>query len=239
MTVARVVFSGKDTSNRVNLWVTDGTSAGTSELTVTGVGSSGLLVSGTPDFTKLGGKVLFAGEDSNFRVNFWETDGTVAGTAELTIPGQYSFGLKPSDFTVFGSRALFAGYDSSVDYNLWITDGTATGTSELNVGGASSSGLIYFYKSPDFTVLGTKALFMGYDTNARLNLWVTDGTVSGTSEVQVANASASGLLYNQAPDFTVLGNKVLFAGSDNNSHYTLWVTDGTTAGTSELSSPQA
>src|SRR5690242_19400714 len=60
MTTARVVFYGKDAANRVNLWVTDGSSAGTSELTVTGVSSGGLFSSGIPDFTILGGTALSA-----------------------------------------------------------------------------------------------------------------------------------------------------------------------------------
>ena len=121
--------------------MTDGTASGTSELTVAGADSSGLLYNVTPDFAVLGGEALFAGDDANGRANLWVTNGTVAGTAELTVAGQYSFGLQPSYFTVFGNEVLFAGYDANVHNNLWVTNGTQAGTSELNVAGASSGGL--------------------------------------------------------------------------------------------------
>src|SRR5207237_1402628 len=93
--------------------------------------------------------------------------------------------------------------------------------------------------SPDFTVLGGKAVFMGIDASSHFSLWVTDGTVAGTSEVQVAGASSSGLLFDRNPGFTVVGNKALFAGRDAGNDYGLWVTAGTAAGTSELTSNSA
>jgi ELWxxDGT repeat protein len=55
MAKLQVLFEGTDSLNRKNLWVTDGTAAGTSELTITGVSSSGLLSAGDPDFTALAG----------------------------------------------------------------------------------------------------------------------------------------------------------------------------------------
>ena len=40
---SRAVFSGLDASDHINLWVTDGTAAGTSELTPAGAYYYGLL----------------------------------------------------------------------------------------------------------------------------------------------------------------------------------------------------
>src|SRR5262249_34781723 len=66
-------------------------------------------------------------------------------------------------------------------------------------------------------------------------LWVSDGTSSGTTEVQLPNA---------APNFAIdpqgianVGNKVIFAGLDQNGQRDLWLTDGTPAGTSEIPLP--
>jgi hypothetical protein len=189
--MTKAVLAGHDASGKLNLWVTDGTSAGTSELGITGVASAGILAFGNPDLTFFGGEVLFAGEDSAGHVNLWVTDGTLAGTVELVPAGAYFYGLfdnnsSSSYFTLLGSKALFEGVDASGHNNLWVTDGTSAGTSELVVAGAYISGLIHQYASPDFTVLGSKLLFIGQDTSGHLNLWVTDGTAAGTSEVQVA-----------------------------------------------------
>jgi ELWxxDGT repeat protein len=85
MTGSRAVFSGLDASSNSNLWVTNGTSAGTSELAVSGANSGGLfnLHYFSAGFTVLGGKVLFVGQDTSGNANLWVTDGAETGTSEL------------------------------------------------------------------------------------------------------------------------------------------------------------
>src|SRR5262249_55676845 len=116
MTTLRAVFKGDDASGRIGLWVTDGTSGGTSEPTVPGAYSGGLFFNGSvdfdPDFTVIGARALFAGTDASGDVNAWVTDGTSAGTSELTIAGSYPAGLFREtgifpafpNFTALGSR---------------------------------------------------------------------------------------------------------------------------------------
>jgi ELWxxDGT repeat protein len=72
---------------------------------------------------------------------------------------------------------------------------------------------------------------MGTDPTLGNQLWVTDGTDSGTHELTgITNAGA-----NFSPgDFTTFGNKALFAGTDANGAGALWITDGTASGTQEL-----
>ena len=63
--------------------ITNGTEAGTSELSVRGAYSGGLFdwsTSPNPEFTALGKLVLFEGEDSNGDVGLWVTNGTVVET---------------------------------------------------------------------------------------------------------------------------------------------------------------
>jgi ELWxxDGT repeat protein len=129
-----------------------------------------------PSFTILGGKVLFAGADSNGNENLWVTDGTASGTSELSVTGTGSLfnkGYLPS-FTVLGGKALFA---TDVQTELWVTDGTAAGTSELSVAGGGP-----LYPS-GLTVFGSEVLFEGIDANGLDVAWVTDGTAAGTSEL--------------------------------------------------------
>ena len=83
--VQRIIFEGLGASNDPGLWVTDGTAAGTYELSVTGVSSTGLDPS---DFTPYNGKVLFQGNDASDNSGLWVTDGTAAGTFELSVNGR-------------------------------------------------------------------------------------------------------------------------------------------------------
>jgi hypothetical protein len=80
--------------------------------------------------------------DTSDQDGLWETDGTAAGTSELTpIGGANPPGLEPLDITPFGGEVLLAGWDSSEEYGLWVTNGTAAGTYELTgVAGAQRTG---------------------------------------------------------------------------------------------------
>jgi hypothetical protein len=234
----KAIFEGKDASDHLNLWTTNGTAAGTSELTIAGASTFGLLSDADesppdPYFTVLGAKALFAGADRTNHNGLWVTDGTAAGTTELAGGDLFQFTINP-DFTVLGSKMLFMGTErtaTAFNENLWVTDGTAAGTSQLMVADAYSLGLLAGDDTPDthFITLGTKALFTGENASGHEGLWVSDGTTAGTSELTIA-----GMGFNEDPDFTVIGNKVLFDSTDASGHPNLWVTDGTVAGTSEL-----
>ena len=67
MTTSRAVFEAYDASGHFSLWATDGTPAGTSELTVSGAAPLGYSKAlPIPDFTVVGGRALFEGEDASF-----------------------------------------------------------------------------------------------------------------------------------------------------------------------------
>jgi ELWxxDGT repeat protein len=97
-----VLFEGIGALDTYGLWVTDGTAAGTHEVTgISGANSTSGLAPG--DMTVFNGKVLFSGIDANNDTGLdnglWVTDGTAAGTYELTgISGTYLI-LAPSDLT--------------------------------------------------------------------------------------------------------------------------------------------
>lgn len=189
-----IIFAGTDGVGRdgnTNLWVTDGTAAGTKELIVPGAQSDGgLFWKGEiedPVITVLGSKILLAGlNNDSATIDLWVTDGTVSGTKDLRVPGVGFGGLAPSHITTFGNKAIFAGFDSSGFPNPWVTDGTLGGTHELVPPG---SDILKpddrFGIDPDFTVLGNKVLFVGQNLagEASRDLWVTDGTPTGTKEI--------------------------------------------------------
>jgi ELWxxDGT repeat protein len=188
-----------------------------------------------PDLTVFNNEVLFNGLDTAGNNGLWVTDGTAAGTREITgISGVNTWGLNPQDLTAFGNEVLFNGTDASGNHGLWVTNGTAAGTHELTgIKGANSGGLFTGFP-PDFTVYKNEVLFEGTDTKGRVGLWVTNGTEAGTHEltgIKGANTSGSGL---NPEDLTVFNNEVLFRGVDASGQIGLWTTNGTVAGTHEL-----
>ncbi len=70
-------------------------------------------------------------------------------------------------------------------------------------------------------------------------LWMSDGTTSGTFEIgglKDAGVSGANATAGLTPtNLTVSGGDVYFTALDSNAKYGLWETDGTTAGTHELS----
>jgi ELWxxDGT repeat protein len=235
----KVLFSGYDSSFDEGLWVTDGTVAGTYELTgISGANSHGILsgvVQQNPtlyNMVVLNGEVLFAGLDASNHVGLWTTNGTAAGTSELTGITAAANSFDPQDLTVFNGEVLFNGFDSSFKEGLWVTNGTASGTYELTgISGASSfTGMDPYNLTP----FNNEVLFEGQGSDGQVGLWVTNGTVPGTYELTgISGANAYGL---HPTDLTVFTNEVLFNGVDSNGDgkYGLWVTDGTAAGTYEL-----
>jgi ELWxxDGT repeat protein len=66
-------------------------------------------------------------------------------------------------------------------------------------------------------------------------LWETNGTVAGTHEITgISGANSAGIFHGINPDLVAFNNEVLFAGLDASNQTNLWVTNGTAAGTYEL-----
>ena len=175
---SKVLFAGEDANGHVNLWETDGTSAGTSELAVGGAPSSGLLSGADHDFTVLGSKVLFQGGGPDF--GLWITDGTAAGTSELTVAGASSFGLTPSDITVFAAATTAPQGDFNGD-----------GTSDILL--QNSSGNLVDWELNGTSVIGTAIV-----TNPGPS-WHVVGTGDyngdGFSDIRLQNSSGKAFIW--------------------------------------------
>jgi len=239
-----VIYGALDDDFNQELWKTDGTAAGTVEITLGLNADEGGI---NPRFlTLLGEQVFFEGTNASGKFGLWVTDGSAEGTHEITgIANANPDGLGPGYFTAFGHKLLFRG-DAGVSGNhvpgLWITDGTAKGTVEIggvgnkHIANAYSGGLLP--SDPNFTVFGDSVLFNGRDKAGNIGLWETDGTAKGTHELapikgafKVGNPGSD----IQPRDFAVLGKKVLFAGADQqDTPGSLWITNGTAKGTVEI-----
>jgi len=212
------------------LWVTDGTAAGTALVRD--------LCDGPCDadpreptvsyFTDFYGVATFTAATPDGRRALWRSDGTPEGTARLTPPGvTASTGIQ---LTFFGDNP-FAASDAAFGDEIWTTGGTPETTaiwrdlqSEEDIGS---------YPLP-VAAAGSKLLFTGFDPLHKRQLWTSDGTEAGTVRIPVLAPN---------PDFfkppaASLGEKAVFVARGRGAAKTaLWGTDGSAAGTVPLTPP--
>ncbi len=189
------------------LWSTDGTEAGTEQITS---GNIWNLVAGE--------NVLYFDKDGAL----WKSDGTVAGTALVSS-------LNPGIIETIGDVAYFNASGGGLGLELWRSDGTAEGTflvKDINPGILNSdpNGLI--------NVNGT--LFFSARTSVGEELWKSDGTTAGTVMVKdiIPGSTSSDPRF-----LTNFNNQLYFVATRaSGGGGALYRSDGTAAGTVAIES---
>jgi len=186
----RLIFTADDGQGR-ELWVSDGTSAGTTLLL--DLDSSPASTNPT-EFHEVNGRVVFQSSAGNAATDgLWATDGTIAGTQRIStveVAGDIFFydGRGSAYAEVVESLGLmfFAGR-SAAEIDLWVTDGTAAGTKrviDLNIGNSDFPAML--------RAGNNELLFAAEDGDFRAKLWRTDGTAAGTTLVKDINPAGFG-----------------------------------------------
>ncbi len=217
----KLFFTGFDPINGFELWVSDGTEAGTNIVKDI---TPGFDSSNPDNLTVMGDKLFFQASDPINGNKLWVSDGTEAGTNIVKDITSGFDSSHPDNLTVVGDQLFFTANDSSSDYELWVSDGTEAGTNlvqDINPGFDSSN----FH---NFTAIGDKLFFTGFDDINGTELWVSDGTEAGTNLVQDINPGSDSSYLGR---FTVVGDQLFFEASDPINGTELWVSDGTEAGT--------
>lgn len=221
----RVLFAAADGVHGKELWVTDGTSAGTSLLLDIHPGWWGQL---EREIAAAGGLLFFrSGPDydeltaqDRFGVELWRTDGTGAGTYRVgdLYPGPKS--SDPSHLTAVGGSLFFYARDED-GRRLFITDGSRSGTRSID-------------GVPQRNLVGTKKYaFFRTGTRARCELWRTDGSESGTLMVSEHDDADRYDSTYRACKPNGLVNDLVFYQADHQ----LWRSDGSPEGTFALLRP--
>ena len=171
----RVFFSADDSVAGRELWVSDGTDAGTSRIRDI---RSGGKSSYPTALVANGGLLYFNAYDGSDR-ELWVSDGTEPGTREAVNlagdAGSSSFG----EAAGVGTLLYLTGYTAS-GQQLWTSDGG--GIEIIPVATAGLAGL---------TRVGTRVYFMGFNSyDAVSELWTSNGTVAGTHTVPAAPPAA-------------------------------------------------
>jgi ELWxxDGT repeat protein len=257
----RLFFSGHTFTHGLELYMSDGTSAGTARVKDIAPGAADAI----PRFlVACDERLFFAANDGTHGEELWVSDGTAAGTSMvLDIAPGLTYG-RPETIVPLHGKVLFSAYQTNTGRELWVSDGTAAGTQMLMefVPGTG-------WGDPwDLTRVGDFVYFVAATPAAGAELWRTDGTVSGTVLVAdifpgtqssspsdlcacgdriffearlnlavrglfVSDGTAAGTTYLNADpfDITCSGKRVFFRAEQSTTGYELWTSDGTVAGT--------
>lgn len=237
----RAIFFVK-TDTAVDLWASDGTSGGTTNVTNLYTRSEAdplrLTILDVHLFRDgamvkaLGDRVLYL--DAIGRL--FSTDGTEQGTTELATNEQDN--VYARSIVLLDGEALFLTYEPIIEEigenqvkvtfdgtcQLWRTDGTAAGTEMIHLTLGGTGHLVS---------TGESVYFGAENEQENRSLWVTDGTTVGTREVVELPEGAHLGIKHSLPD----GRLLFVMGSDvSTDESSLWVSDGTAAGTVEVAS---
>ena len=223
---SKTVFYADDGVHGVELWVTDGTTSGTTLLKDIAPGASSSKPAYSDQIVVMGNKAYFAASSGELDHALWSTDGTTAGTQlvhQFTVDHD---DCPPNNFAVLNSRLYFSADDVNTGCELWTSDGTDAGTRLVKDvidggSGAYPEGLI---------TVGSKIVYRGMDANYDNELWVTDGTTGGTVRLFEINTNPNGASYPQDFVSFASGTKAAFIARGPNGSE-VWVTDGTVGGT--------
>ncbi len=227
-----VLFFADDGTRGLELWSTDGTAAGTALVVDLTPGPIGLFA--IPPITELSNAALFITAPLGGGWQLWRSDGTAAGTTML----RFEFTAtrpRAGGFTTLGTRAVFWG-DGAAGAEPWVTDGTSAGTMLLAdvLPGALPSQVLGPYAARHFVAAGGRAWFLAFGASVGHELWLTDGTPSGTRIVTTLGSLAArpGALLGE-----VAGGDLAFmlAMDAAVGQYGLYRSDGTAAGTGLVS----
>lgn len=211
-----------------NLWMTDGTPAGTSAVNPEGVSVRQMATANDKLFFTSGSHFITNNETVR-DTQLWISDGTVAGTEKL-IEIDPSSDWHRSRSVITGLTDVNGALFFTLDHpyfgrELWKSDGTIEGTGmvkDIRPG-------YYFGEDPigsgpsDFTNVNGTLFFTAYHPDYGRELWKTDGTEAGT--VLVKDIAPGPTDTNLSWTTNVAGT-LFFVAEDH-----LWKTDGSEEGT--------
>jgi ELWxxDGT repeat protein len=213
----RIFFSADVADSRSEVWVSDGTVAGTHRV-------KNINPTGTTDadyFVNLNGVAYFRADDGTGPA-LWASDGTEAGT-RLIVPFD-----EIRNLYAWNSALYFAGRDMN-GLELWTSDGTLEGTyllANINPGTGSSD-------PENFSGLPNALLFSAYNPTSGTEL-LSISTDNAIQEIDIETVESDGENGSYPQDFTLSGSALYFTAYQYEHGRELWKSDGTVAGTQRI-----
>jgi ELWxxDGT repeat protein len=229
---AELFFTAIMSTTQVMLWKTDGMPAGTQLVApvCTGMRCSQFERSGIR-MAGLGSLLLLSGSEDEHGQELWGLDRSSAETRLIKNISVTGVGSNPQLLTEMDGQLFFAA-NQRADNNpwsesnaLWISDGSAAGTRPITT----------FQTLNSLTGSNHQVIFMANDGVSGLELWRSDGTISGTFQLKdIRPGPGSSLNFSFRPMNAQANGEVFFVANDGVSGSELWKTDGTISGTLQV-----
>ncbi len=178
--MAYVFYTGDLSAGASTPWITDGTAAGTRELTLADLGlrSDSALQLDDSRIMEVGAHLLFTGTNASGASGVFTA--SPAGHEQLLIPQGERGGART--FHNGSQTFILTNYGSGTarQSGIWITDLTPQGTTQLSTLYANVS-----------MMAGDKLLFGVFQTGGFTDVWMSDGTVAGTQKLRTVWTSST------------------------------------------------
>lgn len=143
--------------------------------------------------------------------------------------------------TQVGSRLLFAAWSRATGVELWSTDGTNAGKRFVRSFYPGQTDGMTSITAANPLVAGGRLIFLANDPTYGTEFWASDGTTAGTvrltnfpSDAGAKEAYADERIMTYQGKAYIAVNNYFLNGRQNGYGVTLYVTDGTPAGTRQL-----
>ncbi len=218
-------FRANNGTNGVELWKSDGTADGTDLVKDINTTTSAASASNPQNFTAFNNQIYFTASNGTTAngTELWKTDGTDAGTTQVSDIREGTAASNPQNFTVINSTTLlFSAHDGTAGVELWKTDGSEVGTVNVVDYPGTGNSITWMENLNETAIVGQIVTTTGRE------LYKSDGTAANSSlllDINPGTAAGVGTV------FFKNGNALYFQGNDGTTGLELWKTDGTTAGT--------
>src|SRR5450631_2330772 len=216
-------FLANTTAAGQEIWVTDGTGAGTHQVADLYPGGAGL----SPSLLGLiGTDLIFAESVSDNTMQLFRTDGTAAGTHPLSTFASSQYGILAESAVVDGK--FYTAFESNLSCcqpDLWVTDGTAGGTVQID----SNEGFPFHLQPSSLRPFGNELALLTNAENTGTELSVVDATTNALTILDLAPGPGSGASFGST--IAAMDSFILSLRGDANNGLHLYRSDGTLAGT--------
>jgi ELWxxDGT repeat protein len=226
----RVYFAADDGQHGIELWSSDGTTAGTRLVKDINAGAGHAL---DPFWVQaVQGQLFFGADDGVHGRELWRSDGSAAGTRLLTdiYPGPSSSQAAP--LAVVNNRVVIQANDGTHGAELWWSDSRQSGAQlllDLNPGPASATPCAGSQPCSFIArTIGTMTFLSATNGQQGAELWRTDGTAAGTVLVKDIKPGVEG---SYPADFAEHLGALHFTAIGASGAREPWLSDGTAQGT--------